>query len=189
MFPYDDARYAAYLRRLTGAKGVASLTQLLDVMPVVSLAGDRPEDAFLRDERLLFARQDSIGGAGTYAGAQLELNDLETLAVVEGLVVTSTSGAYVTIGPPAIIGSGGSQVQPADTRVANSQGTLTKASLTGTVTAVPVASSRSLYLRAGQAFGPIVLYRARLYLESIAVNEMLTVNFTWREVPAPPPNR
>lgn len=191
VLPFDDARFAAYLRRITGAKGHASLTALVDVMPVLPLAGDRPEDAFLRDEKLLMARQDSTGAVGTFAGVQFELNDEHTLAVIDQLhIVTAPDGAYITIGPPATLGSGGTQVHPADTRVANQQGVWTKASLTGVPTAVPVFSSRSpFFFSSTEPRGPFILYRARLYVEAAMVNTSLQVNLRWREFPVPPPNR
>lgn len=192
MFPYDDARFAAYLRRLTGAKGVASLTQLLDVMPVVSLAGDRPEDAYLRDERLLFSYIKQAASVGNFSQLLIE-NPVGSgvLAVVEQLHLHDNN-AFLTIIPGLSIGSGGSQVQPRDTRVGNSVGLHTRLNLRPAAAAVPNAgaSSTRLVHNIGNIVPPFVLRDgSTLVLESGAANLDLAASCYWREMPVPPPNR
>lgn len=192
MLPYDDPRFAASLRRLTGAKGFAALTQLLDVMPVVVLAGDRPEDAFLRDDRLLFAGRSVAASAGNYSSLWLENGpENQSLAVIERVDVLDNN-CFVSMLPAVTIGGSGSLVFPRDGRVANQAANgLARATITAQNPAVPTPSTASARVLAGADVLPpvVVAPGSRLFFETGAVNLALAVNLWWREVPLPPPNR
>lgn len=190
----QDGRFSEYLRVLFGSKQTEQMTGLPDIMPVVQVAGERPEDAYLRGDKLFMTCQSNGPVAGQYSQCWLEMSPLSVgdwMAVIERIDIVEPSGAglfaSISLMPALAIGSLGSSIFPRDGRIANAQGAHCKAYVGNGSNAVPSASTASLIVSAGQdVTEPIVVGPgSRLYIEGGAVNQQLQVSWFWRETRLP----
>jgi len=191
----QDTRWGEYLRRLLGIRGHSlDLGVLTDVMPVLELAGDRDEDAYLRGEKLFMAGA-SIGlVAGQYARMWLEIGPTtNVMAVIERVAIAAAAGttARVSFLPALTIGTGGATVYPRDGRVQNQAGPYCQAFIGVANNAIATADVRSAIVPQGDDVLPpvVVTPGSRLVVEASPIATAIDVTLYWREVPIPPDNR
>lgn len=191
---FDDARFAQYMRRISGHKQAEPLTALPDVFPVMVLAGSRVEDHFLRGERLYCRGLTSPAVAAQYSFATIE-NPIDpggtntTLVVID--VIHLRTSAYASVYPGATIGAASSKFVR-DTRVGP-----TGVQVHGVAhcyiasNAISGSNPESLLLQATDDLEDcfVLAPGSRLEFQSPVVNQELGLNVFWREVPGPPPNR
>lgn len=192
MYPVNDPRFALYFRQLLGQKGNTSLAQLPDVMPVMQLAGTRPEDDFLRGEDVFMANISAIAVAGQYSFAALEMAlNQPFLTVIERLdLLTGTCGFGFL--PPVIVGGAGGSRPFRDTRIVGAVSGLNatcQTNVSGGAAVGPTLPGGQPLINAPayNVAPPLVLGPGgRFLVEQQTINQALSVNVYWREVPLPP---
>lgn len=198
--PVQRNRFSDQIRKLLGIKGHVGLAMLDDVMPVIDIVGENPEDLQPRDEDRFSGGSIQAAVAAEYQGAAV-YNPLGSsrIVIVEGMVAWSgvnqlNAGLFWDIAGWTAFAAGGKM----DSRITTSK-----------PATVPETSSlcqtyrRSNALKAlasgGYAWGfPILSATDKwvdlqtpwilapgwgLAVESTAVNAGMTCYFKWRERP------
>lgn len=123
----NSPRFNAILHKLLGIVDDAPSPKLAtEIFPVLSLEADRPEWAFLGNERLMAARGDAVAVAGNYAYVSLNNpSDSGVIVTVERVMVACSTGLTYE----GVLGLGPAQAQnlthstPRDSRYQTPTGT------------------------------------------------------------------